>query len=45
MIAEESSRSRMLEPVGMAPLHRSPSQHSIGFIHALLTKQFLRVTP
>lgn len=42
---EESRRSRMLEPVGMAPLHRSPSQHSIGSLHALLAKQLLARAP
>lgn len=38
-MAEDTSGRRRLEPAGLAPLHRFPSQHSMGLTHAMLVWQ------
>ena len=45
VMAEDTSRRRMLEPVGMAPLHKSPSQHLMRPTHAALLMQCLVTRP
>lgn len=45
VIAADTSRSRALEPVDTAVLHKSPVQHFMGWIHALLSMQLLVTKP
>ena len=44
-MAEDTSRRRTLEPVGVALLHRSVSQHFTGLTHPFLATQLLVTTP
>lgn len=44
-MADDTSSRRTLEPVVMAPLHKSPSQHFMGLTHAELMTQVLTMAP
>lgn len=45
MMPEDTSRSRTLDPVGVALLHKSVSQHFMGLTQRALSMQLLATAP